>query len=221
MDIKLSFKENSLKLISLFFSMALHFSIFFIVYFSTYSTQESKENVQIEITPTSLAKISNEKNIMQKPIEKPIKPAPVKKAVYGISSNSFIEEKSADTNAAEVKIGNTINKEFDNLKLDKNDEGMIPVDDYLVTEMPKPKKEIRIPYPEKAKQKGLQGLVVMELLINSAGQVANVKLISGPADELNQAAMNAVTQLEFIPAKIKEKSVAVIIRYNYRFQLDN
>ena len=95
-----------------------------------------------------------------------------------------------------------------------------PVEDFQVTQMPELSSEIRIPYPPDSKARGIQGAVVMDILIDSKGRVRDAILIEGPAADLNNAALKAVRGFEFKPARVEEKSVAVRIRYAYRFVIE-
>jgi TonB family protein len=51
-------------------------------------------------------------------------------------------------------------------------------------------------YPDRARQAGVQGVVVLDLRIDSEGAVRNVRLVSGPP-ELAQASIDAVKQWRF------------------------
>lgn len=156
-----------------------------------------------------------------KPIEKPKAPPP-ERAVFGVSRKAITATTSAP-NAAEVKQGNTVAKEQDNLQLNKDDADSLPIpaDDFLLTSMPKLKSEVRIPYPPEAKKANVEGPVVMDILIDKEGRVRKVDLIKGPGFGLNEAAVAAVQGFEFSPAKVGEDTVAVKIRYTYRFVLEN
>ena len=150
------------------------------------------------------------------------KPKPVEKKrreVFGVSRKSMT---STASTAIEVKAGNTIAKAPDQEKLRPEDEDALPIptDEFLVTQMPKLLSEVRIPYPPEAKQKAVQGAVVMELLIDSDGRVRNAELIEGPGFGLNEAALAAVKGFRFSAAKVQEQAVAVKIRYAYRFLLE-
>lgn len=153
---------------------------------------------------------------------KPPPPPPETKQVFGVSRKALT---SADTTgaAAEVKLGNTVAKEQDNLKLDAKDADSLPIpaDDYLVSSMPQLLTEMRIPYPEEAKKAGIEGPVVMELLIDDQGQVRQVQLLKGPGFGLNEAALSAIKNFKFRPARIQDQAVAVKIKYTYRFVLEN
>jgi protein TonB len=149
----------------------------------------------------------------KKEIEKP-------RAVFGVSRKALTAP--TDTAAEEVKAGNTVAKTPDQEKLRPDDADSLPVptEEYLVTAMPKLASEIRVAYPAEAKQKGLEGPVVMDILVDATGRVRDAKLLQGPDESLNQAALAAVRGFMFTPAMVQDKAVAVRIRYAYRFVLE-
>jgi TonB family protein len=63
-------------------------------------------------------------------------------------------------------------------------------------------------YPESARQANLQGVVVLETIIGTDGNVANVRAISG-SDELATAAMEAVKWWRFQPYLVNGQAVRV------------
>lgn len=153
-------------------------------------------------------------------IEKP--PEPVVKKVFGVSRKAMTTA-NPNANTAEIKQGNTVAKENDDLKLEKEDPDSIPIpaDDYLVTSQVALLKDVRIPYPSEAKKANVEGPVVMDLIIDAQGKVRSVTLIRGPGSGLNEAALEAAKSFEFRPAKAGDQTVAVKIRYTYRFVLEN
>ncbi|GIL18853.1 MAG: protein TonB [Oligoflexia bacterium] len=176
---------------------------------------------KIEIEVFEMPKVAPP-SVVQNPTATP-KPKTVpkeeKRQVFGVSRKAITTESEG---AAEIKQGNTVAKAQDDLKLNKDDEDSLPIptDDYLVTAMPRIQKEFRVPYPEEAKKAGVEGPVVMDVLIDDQGRVRQVELIRGPGFGLNEAAMSALRQFEFAPARVSEKAVAVKIRYTYRFVLE-
>lgn len=146
--------------------------------------------------------------------EKPV-PVPAKRA-FGINKNTLVSE---SPDAVGVKSGNTIAKAIDN---EKSDGEALPVaiDEFLVTKMPRLKKEIRLPYPAQAKAQGIEGTVILEILIDETGKVRSAKLIQGVGAGLDEAALEAIRSFEFEPAQMENKAVAVKIRYAYKFVLD-
>ncbi|MBX9767712.1 MAG: TonB family protein [Bdellovibrionales bacterium] len=145
------------------------------------------------------------------------KASPAVKPIFGAARQS-LQSESSDI---QIKAGNTVAKENDTDALPPGDQSLpVPAEEYLVTSMPKIKKEIQIPYPAGAKARSVQGPVVMNLLIDADGKVREVSLITGPDEELNAAALAAVKNIEFRPALIGEKPAPVRIRYTYRFVLE-
>lgn len=148
-------------------------------------------------------------------------PAPLPKnapvPVFGLSNKTLLDTSGAST--VEIKAGNTIAKEIDNLKAENDDALPIPTDEFLVTQMPRIKKEIRAQYPEVARNARIEGPIVLDLLISADGVVVDVKVVSGLGYGLDEAAVNAIKLFEFEPAKVQDQKVAVKIRYTYRFEL--
>lgn len=137
--------------------------------------------------------------------------------VFGISPRSVTSDQGE-----EVKAGNTVAKTPDQEQLKPGDRDMLPVpsEEYLITSMPELKSDVRVPYPPEARKQGIQGAVIMNLLIDESGMVREVSLVEGPHAELNAAAMTAARGFQFTPAMIQKKPVAVRIRYVYRFVLE-
>ncbi|MEZ0393120.1 MAG: energy transducer TonB [Pseudobdellovibrionaceae bacterium] len=89
----------------------------------------------------------------------------------------------------------------------------------VLTEKPKVLKAKRVPYPASARRAGVAGTVDLEIVIDSQGQVASASVVRGPGFGMNEAALEAIKEFLFSPAKIGEKKVAVRLRYQYVFEL--
>ena len=151
-------------------------------------------------------------------IEPKVQPQkPQGREVFGISPRSVTSEQGEA-----VKAGNTVAKAPDNEVLKPGDPDALPVpsEEYLVTSMPALRSEVRVPYPPESRRRGIQGAVIMNLLIDDVGKVREVSLIEGLNAELNAAAMTAARGFQFTPAMIQRKAVAVRIWYTYRFVLE-
>ena len=90
-----------------------------------------------------------------------------------------------------------------------------------LTQKPKVMKEIKARYTDEARAKGIEGLVVCDLIIGDNGKIRSVTLVQGLGAGLDEAALEALKSFEFSPAKIGDRTVAVKIRYKYRFQLQH
>jgi TonB family protein len=60
--------------------------------------------------------------------------------------------------------------------------------------------DIKIPYPEQARARHVEGIVRMKLTVAESGKVIDVDVISGPAHGLRQAALMVARKLFFLPA---------------------
>ncbi len=160
-------------------------------------------------------------NLQPQAIPKEKKTVNAQRQIFGVTKKSITA--APGESAAEIKQGNTLAKTPDDLKMSDTDAESLPIpaDDYLVSRMPVLESEYRIPYPEEARKKAVEGPVVMDLLIDQTGRVRKVTLISGPGHGLNEAAVQAVENFKFLPAHIDKQAVAVRIRYTYRFVLEN
>jgi TonB family protein len=73
-------------------------------------------------------------------------------------------------------------------------------------------------YPMLAKQSGIEGAVVLEALVNTSGQVNDLRVASGNS-LLAAAALRAVRQWRYLPSRLNGKPVEVPIRITLNFEL--
>jgi protein TonB len=190
-----------------------------ISYLFSWSPPPAKIKVTIQEVPKIQAETLQEKPSIQLSQTPPPAPPKVVKKVFGISRKTL---QSDAPGAVEIKAGNTIAKEIDQEKLNPEDEDSLPIptEEYLVTQMPRLRSALKIPYPADARKNNISGPVVMDILVDEQGKVRLAELVSGPGSGLNEAAMEAIKLAEFSPAMIEQKPVAVRIRYVYRFTLN-
>lgn len=75
-------------------------------------------------------------------------------------------------------------------------------------------------YPEEARAGKIMGTVVLDLTVGTDGKVAAVRVLDSPSALLSQAAVDAVRQWEFEPARRQDGSpVAVLYVMTIRFAL--
>ncbi len=92
-------------------------------------------------------------------------------------------------------------------------------EEYEVSSLPIPLNEVRVPFPAGARERGAQGAVVFLLTISSEGKVVEAVSVTSPDPELTRVAREALLKFKFKPAILRDKAVAIKIRYTYRFVL--
>jgi protein TonB len=75
-------------------------------------------------------------------------------------------------------------------------------------------------YPEPAKQRGVEGDVVLRLLIDADGSLAKVEVVSEPGEGLGAAGVRAIRQYRFKPGKVNGQPVATTITWVLHFILE-
>ena len=218
--------ENRFLLQSISGHVALLLSITLVVYLSGKNASAPMVEFRVIEAPKKL-KTSNVLPLNAAPVAIPKKKAPPKKKkkkkgreVFGTNKKTL---RANSESAIKTKQGNTIAKEVDQKKLKKGDEEALPIpeDEYLVTAMPRVLSEFRAPYPAEAKDQGIEGKVVMDILVDQKGVVRKVTLIKGLGFGLDEAAMSSIKKFSFEPAKIGDRAVAVVIRYGINFVLED
>ena len=76
-------------------------------------------------------------------------------------------------------------------------------------------------YPELGKNAGLQGYVILEVVLKKNGTVGKVRVIGGPLRALGfpEAAIRAVKKMRFTPGKLRGQPVDVILTLTVTFKL--
>jgi len=170
------------------------------------------------------------KNIVQKKIKpKPLAPPSPKpkappKEVFGISDDTLTTD-TPSPGAVSVKEGNTIVKEVDTQKLEPEDKNREPLPKpkpaFLVSKMPIPIKEKKPVYPPEARSKGIEGEVVLKVLVDQTGKVRAVDVLNDPGYGMGASAKEAMFLYEFEPAQINGNPVPVELpRYVISFTLN-
>lgn len=180
------------------------------------------KNVKIEIKEVAPTVPVTDKPVttdIRTPHKPKVQAKEIPRKIFGINKSTLTDEKGV---GAALKAGNTLAKAVDQEKLLPSDAQTLPIpaDEYLITAMPKLKAEFRIPYPPEARAKSIEGLVLLDILIDENGKVLSATVVDGPGHGLNEAALQAIYSFQFAAARIGEKPVPVKIRYGYRFVLN-
>jgi len=95
----------------------------------------------------------------------------------------------------------------------------VPPEELPILEMPQVLKHVEAPYPPAAKEAGLQGTVLLLIEIDEAGTVVNAEVLQPIGNGFDEAALEAVKQMTFTPAKTEAGPVPVAFEFNYGFLL--
>ena len=77
----------------------------------------------------------------------------------------------------------------------------------------------KIHYTEIARRAGIEGTVLIEIIINKAGIVGEAKVLKSLNPGLDEIALQAVKDTKFIPGKQRDKPVKVKMRIPIKFRL--
>ena len=88
-------------------------------------------------------------------------------------------------------------------------------------EVTEPKKIKHVPprFPEDAQRQRIQGVIVLETVIDRNGKVGSLRIVRSAGDSLDRAAVDAVRQWEFVPMKLYGVPVPVAMTVTVNFSI--
>jgi periplasmic protein TonB len=86
-------------------------------------------------------------------------------------------------------------------------------------EAPQLLREVKAHYTEDARQRGVSGDVVLEIVVRRDGSVGDVTVLRGLQGDLNDRAVQAVRQWRFAPARRQGAAVDVLVEVAVEFRL--
>ncbi len=207
-------------------SILLHLSLVLAFLVITLIKVPEKESFEIPVVVNepkeiqNIAEVSEKPKVVLKSVNEPIPDSKPSREVFGASRSSYTDA-SLGSEGVEAKKGNTLAKETDKTTLLDSDVDTLPTptEEYLVSEMPRVLSEVRPNYPKEAKDRELEGTVVLDVLIDDQGKVRQVSVIEGESLFRNEALI-AMKKFLFKPARVDGKPVAVRIRYSLKFLLE-
>ena len=121
-----------------------------------------------------------------------------------------------DTDDEEIEVyEDTDFNKFDEFDDDRKTSKFIAFD-----EAPVAISGVKMKYPPMAKAAGIEGKVVVEFFIDKNGVVTEVEIVSGTGTVLDQAAVEAVKNSTWKPARQRTKKVGVWKKVPIKFSLD-
>jgi len=89
-----------------------------------------------------------------------------------------------------------------------------------IEKMPSLTAFVKAEYPADLVKKGVEGTVVLDLIVSDSGRVDSVAVVKGVDPRLDSSAAKAARLFIFSPAMAGGKSVAVLMEYAYHFTID-
>ncbi len=90
-----------------------------------------------------------------------------------------------------------------------------------IEKMPEQTKFVEAVYPKEIYSAGVEGSVILELLVNDSGVVDSANVVGSLEPTLDANAAAAALQFVFTPAVAGGENIPVYIQYEYRFSLDD
>ena len=96
----------------------------------------------------------------------------------------------------------------------------VPVPVFQLTRTPRYLSRVSPVYPEAMRVQGRSGVVKLEVLIDKAGQVREVRILKSAGKLFDDAARRAILSSTFLPAEVDGQAVAVLWRLPVKFSLN-
>lgn len=74
-------------------------------------------------------------------------------------------------------------------------------------------------YPVYARSHNIQGVVIIEALVDEQGRIFGAEVVQSVHESVDKAALKAVTEWSFIPAQKEGKPIMKVVRIPIRFSL--
>ena len=88
-----------------------------------------------------------------------------------------------------------------------------------LVKMPELVEYVQAPYPEAAKEAGIEGVVRLLIEIDASGEVTYIEVLQGAGNGFDEAAVAAAWQFYFEPAEDEDGPTPVAIEFDYGFVL--
>jgi protein TonB len=91
----------------------------------------------------------------------------------------------------------------------------------VVDKPPTPRQRVQPEFPEKARQRGVEGYVTMRVKITAGGDVQSVRVVEArPPGVFEEAAIASIKQWQFTPAMYQGDPVDTLVTQTLRFELN-
>lgn len=161
--------------------------------------------------------LANQQRVVAEIIQpKKEKKKEVRKKIRKVSS---VRSKSTSSNM-QMKFNPDLDvAEGDGVAIESKELEAVIFEEGEADEDPVPRFISPIPYPNRAKELGIEGILLIEIIIGLKGRVESVEILKSPHPSFSTAARKAVRKWRFDPAKNKGVPVRIRARKEFEFQL--
>lgn len=212
----------------LLIALFLHSLLYFFPFFNIKKDDTSQKDKQSQIKTFKMVDLPVQKKIIPPVVKKSITTSPKKNAVPQKKESVLLPisepvpqeepESHAQTDTTTDSLPeSTVTENTPEEKYFKASEVSV------MPSLPVRLLRQRLQYPQDARRRGIEGVVYLQLYINSQGIVEKVEILHEKPDAsygFGSAAKNALLGLKGTPAKIGKNAVGVIFRYPVRFSLE-
>jgi protein TonB len=136
--------------------------------------------------------------------------------VFGVT----MESTSQGGKGPALPVGNTTNPQAPTGDVAPTKPAAAPVAAFEVTKMPLPQGRCSGKYTDEARNAGIEGVVVLDLVVDESGRARDIKVVTGLEHGLTEAAIAALKACTFTPGERGGEKVAVRVRsFKIRFVL--
>lgn len=80
-------------------------------------------------------------------------------------------------------------------------------------------KDVRPLYPQRLRDQGIQGVVMIQAVIDTEGRMKDLRVTSSPHPELERLAIDAISEWEFVPTLLNGKAIETPIHTGVYFDV--
>lgn len=91
---------------------------------------------------------------------------------------------------------------------------------HKLTTMPGFARKVEPVYPESLRSAGIEGKVLVEVIVTAQGAVMEIRILKSDNDEFSQAVINAIESSSFITGRVDGKPVPVKVQIPFSFKLN-
>jgi len=91
---------------------------------------------------------------------------------------------------------------------------------HKLTTMPGFARKVEPVYPESLRSAGVEGKVLVEVLVTAQGAIMDIKILKSDDDEFSQAVIHAIESSSFITGRVGGKPVPVKVQIPFSFKLN-